>query len=62
MIVECKYCAEAADEIERLRGRLEGRDMFIVKAGLWQDFVKSLPSPGETINRESETHEDLSEN
>lgn len=33
---------EAADEIERLRKLLDGRDDFIVSKGLWMDFTGQL--------------------
>ena len=34
---------EAADEIERLKKNLNGRDDFLVKIGQWQAFVDQLP-------------------
>lgn len=37
------YIDEAADEIERLRNNLNGRDDFIGLNGLWDEFVQSLP-------------------
>lgn len=33
----------AVDEAQRLKRLLEGRDKFIVDAGLWPDFVATLP-------------------
>ena len=33
---------EAADRIEKLEKLLEMRDIFIVKHGLWHEFVDSL--------------------
>ena len=32
----------AADEIERLKNLLDGRDQFIVNNGLWHEFVANL--------------------
>lgn len=41
---ECKcFRCRAADEIERLRKNLNGRDDFIGAHGLWDEFVQSLP-------------------
>lgn len=37
------YIDEAADEIERLRQNLNGRDDFLGAHGLWDKFVQSLP-------------------
>lgn len=36
---------EAAEEIERLRANLNGRDDFIVDKGLWSEFMDTLPRP-----------------
>lgn len=46
-----RYC-EAADRIERLQSLLDGRDEFIVRKGLWHDFVSTLPLKTEPIMRD----------
>lgn len=37
-----KDCGDAADEIEKLKRCLNGRDDFIVSKGLWPEFVAQV--------------------
>lgn len=38
----CADMREAADEIEKLKKNLDGRDDFIGERGLWDDFLACL--------------------